>query len=126
MPSTFSVTYDCCPNNLILRYLNIINVYWIVYRDTVTENSGRYTCSVVNEVGVAMAMSHVIIISSNQMGLKMSQVKTWHIYYQTIEIESAVSFTSSFFIIVCLYIFPNFICRLNLLNMKYVCIIISI
>ena len=52
-----------------------------VYRDPVTENSGRYTCSVVNEVGAAMAMSHVTIISSDQMGLNMTQVKTLVSYY---------------------------------------------
>ena len=54
---------------------------FIVYRDPVTENSGRYTCSVVNEVGAAMAMSHVTIISSDQMGLNMTQVKTLVSYY---------------------------------------------
>ena len=39
-----------------------------------SENSGRYTCSVVNEVGAAMAMSHVTI-SSDNMGLNMSEVR---------------------------------------------------
>ena len=57
-----------------------------------TENSGRYTCSVVNEVGAAMAMSHVTIISSDQMGLNMSQVETLSYYYQTIEIEIILFF----------------------------------
>ena len=43
-------------------------------RDPVSENSGRYTCSVVNEVGAAMAMSLVTIISSDNMGLNLTQV----------------------------------------------------
>ena len=47
-----------------------------VFRDPVSENSGRYTCSVVNEVGAAMAMSHVTIISSDIIGVNMTQVKT--------------------------------------------------
>ena len=64
-----------------------------------TENSGRYTCSVVNEVGAAMAMSHVTIISSDQMGLNMSQVETLSYYYQTIEIERAGFILFSFIIV---------------------------
>ena len=47
--------------------------YLSVFRDPVTENSGRYTCSVVNEVGAAMAMSHVTIIPSDNIGVNMSQ-----------------------------------------------------
>ena len=47
-----------------------------VFRDPVSENSGRYTCSVVNEVGAAMAMSHVTIISSDNIGGNMTQGKT--------------------------------------------------
>ena len=45
-----------------------------VSRDPVSENSGRYTCSVVNEVGAAMAMSHVTILSGDNMGLNLTQV----------------------------------------------------
>ena len=40
-----------------------------------SENSGRYTCSVVNEVGAAMAMSNVTIISTDNIGVNMTQVK---------------------------------------------------
>ena len=42
-------------------------------RDPVSENSGRYTCSVVNEVGAAMAMSRVTVVSRNS-----SRTKSYH------------------------------------------------
>ena len=42
-------------------------------RDPVSENSGRYTCSVVNEVGAAMAMSRVTVVSRNS-----SRSKSYH------------------------------------------------
>ena len=32
-----------------------------MYRDPDVENSGRYTCNVVNDVGAAMAASHVLV-----------------------------------------------------------------
>ena len=38
-----------------------------------SENSGRYTCSVVNEVGAAMAMSRVTVVSRNS-----SRTKSYH------------------------------------------------
>ena len=38
-----------------------------------SENSGRYTCSVVNEVGAAMAMSRVTVVSKNS-----SRTKSYH------------------------------------------------
>ena len=33
-------------------------------RDPDLENSGRYTCNVVNDVGAAMASSHVIVYNN--------------------------------------------------------------
>ena len=59
--------------------MSVANVYvtgdgCLKIRDPVEENSGMYTCTVVNDVGAAMAMSHVTIISSDKMGLNMTQV----------------------------------------------------
>ena len=48
-----------------------------MFRDPVPENSGLYTCSVVNEVGAAMAMSEVTIVPRDDTGVNMSkQVKS--------------------------------------------------
>ena len=39
-------------------------------KDPIVENSGRYTCSVVNDVGAAMARSHLLVYDPSEFGLK--------------------------------------------------------
>ena len=42
------------------------------FRDPEVENSGRYTCSVVNDVGAAMSMSHVLVYEERDFATNMS------------------------------------------------------
>jgi len=37
-------------------------------KDPIVENSGRYTCSVVNDVGAAMARSHLLVYDPTELG----------------------------------------------------------
>ncbi|XP_023348547.1 roundabout homolog 1, partial [Eurytemora carolleeae] len=41
-------------------------------KQAVVENTGRFVCTAVNEVGAAMAQSHVLVYDSSEIGQKMS------------------------------------------------------
>ena len=51
-----------------------------------SENSGRYTCSVVNEVGAAMAMSRVTVVSRNS-----SRTKSYHQVMEVLTLHLFIS-----------------------------------
>ena len=49
--------------------MSVANVYvtgdgCLKIREPVEENSGMYTCTVVNDVGAAMALSHVQVVDA--------------------------------------------------------------
>ena len=44
-------------------------------REPDLENSGRYTCNVVNDVGAAMATSHLVVSRDNSSQLNIYQVR---------------------------------------------------